>query len=110
MHGIHLTCGSAEIGGTLWPYLKTLSSIIRSGTTRKIAEALSEALNANIEEIVEANGRAGFFGYVRSLVEAIQKKPSAIAQSKSDLSSYDRVVIGTPVWGGGRSLRPFAHI
>ena len=43
----------------------------RSGTTRKIAEALSEALNANIEEIVEANDRAGFFGYVRSLVEAI---------------------------------------
>jgi menaquinone-dependent protoporphyrinogen IX oxidase len=35
---------------------------------------------------------------VRSLVEAIQKIPSAIAQSESDLSSYDRVVIGTPVW------------
>ena len=70
----------------------------RSGTTRKIAEALSEALSANIEEIVEANGRAVFFGYVRSLVEAIQKIPSAIAQSESDLSSYDRVVIGTPVW------------
>ena len=51
----------------------------RSGTTRIIAEALSEALNSNIEEIVEANGRAGFFDYVCSLVEAIQKNPSAIA-------------------------------
>jgi menaquinone-dependent protoporphyrinogen IX oxidase len=100
MHGIHLIWRyAARNRGTLVAYLKTLVVYYsRSGTTRKIAEALSEALNANIEEIVDANGRAGFFGYVRSLVEAIQKNPSAIAQSKSDLSSYDRVVIGTPVW------------
>jgi menaquinone-dependent protoporphyrinogen IX oxidase len=101
MQGIHLTWRySARNRGTrLVANLRTLVVYYsRSGTTRKIAEALSEALNANIEEIVEANGRAGFFGYVRSLVEAIQKIPSAIAQSESDLSSYDRVVIGTPVW------------
>jgi len=81
MHGIHLIWRySARNRGTLVAYLKTLVVYYsRSGTTRKIAEALSEALNANIEEIVEANGRAGFFDYVCSLVEAIQKNPSAIA-------------------------------
>jgi len=81
MHGIHLTWRySARNRGTLVANLKTLVVYYsRSGTTRIIAEALSEALNSNIEEIVEANGRAGFFDYVCSLVEAIQKNPSAIA-------------------------------
>ena len=71
----------------------------RSGTTRKIAEAVSEALTCDREEIVEAKSRAGFFGYIRSLVEARQKRPSVIAPAKLDASSYDLVVIGTPVWG-----------
>jgi flavodoxin len=71
----------------------------RSGTTRKIAEAVSEALNCDLDEIVEAKSRAGFFGYMRSLVEARQKRPSVIAPAKRDASSYDLVVIGTPVWG-----------
>jgi flavodoxin len=34
----------------------------RSGTTRKIAEALSEALACDLEEIVEDKSRAGSFG------------------------------------------------
>ena len=34
----------------------------RSGTTRKIVEALSEALICDLEEIVEDTSRSGFFG------------------------------------------------
>lgn len=71
----------------------------RSGTTRKIAETLSEALCCDLEQIVEAKSRTGFFGYMRSLVEARQKRPSVIAPTKRDASSYDLVVVGTPVWG-----------
>jgi flavodoxin len=71
----------------------------RSGSTRKIAEALSAALTCDLEEIVENKSRAGFFGYMRSLVEARQKRPSVIEPAKRDPSSYDLVVVGTPVWG-----------
>jgi NAD(P)H-dependent FMN reductase len=71
----------------------------RSGTTRKIAEALSEALTCDLEEIVETKSRAGIFGYMRSLVEARQKRPSVIAPAERDASAYDLVVVGTPVWG-----------
>jgi hypothetical protein len=53
----------------------------RSGTTRKIAEAFSEALACDLEEIVEDKSRAGSFGYIRSLVEARQKRPSVIVPS-----------------------------
>jgi menaquinone-dependent protoporphyrinogen IX oxidase len=101
MHGIQLTWwySTRNRGTRLVANLRTLVVYYsRSGTTRKIAEALSRALNANVEEIVESKSRAGFFGYLRSLVEAIQRNPSAIAQSKCDPSSYDRVIIGTPVW------------
>jgi hypothetical protein len=57
-----------------------------------------EALTCYLEEIVEDKSRVGFFGYMRSLVEARQKRPSVIAPAKHDVSSYDLVVVGTPVW------------
>lgn len=71
----------------------------RSGTTRKIAQALAEALKCDLEEITEPKPRTGFLGYIRSLLEARGKRPSTIAPKKYDVSSYDLVVIGTPVWG-----------
>jgi flavodoxin len=70
----------------------------RSGTTRRIAEALSAALKCDLEEITEPKPRTGFLGYIRSLLEARRKRPSTIAPGKHDVSSYDLVVIGTPVW------------
>jgi len=84
-----------------------LSSIIPDLERRAKLRSSIRALNANIEEIVEANGRAGFFGYVRSLVEAIQRS-LLLLLIKSDLSSYDRVVIAHPF--GVSVSSPFAHI
>jgi flavodoxin len=70
----------------------------RSGTTRRIAEALSAALKCDLEEITEPKPRTGFLGYIRSLLEAGRTRPSAITPQKHDVSSYDLVVVGTPVW------------
>lgn len=70
----------------------------RSGATRKIAQALSEALKCDLEEITEPKTRTGVLGYIRSLVEARRKRPSTIRPNKQDVSSYDLVVVGTPVW------------
>jgi menaquinone-dependent protoporphyrinogen IX oxidase len=70
----------------------------RSRTTRRIAEALSKALQCDLEEIVEPRPRTGFLGYMRSLLEASRKRPSIILPKKREVSSYDLVVIGTPVW------------
>ena len=70
----------------------------RSGTTRRIAQALSEALKCDFEQIDEPRNRIGVLGYIRSLMEARWNRPSAIAPIKHEVSSYDLVVIGTPVW------------
>jgi menaquinone-dependent protoporphyrinogen IX oxidase len=71
----------------------------RSGTTRRIATALSATLGGNIEEIVEGRSRDGFFGYCRSVIEARRKQLPNIRPARNDPSSFDLVVIGTPVWG-----------
>lgn len=70
----------------------------RSGTTRMVAEALSEALDCDIDEISERKSREGFLGYLRSLVEAFEKRPSPNARWTRDPSTYDLVMVGTPVW------------
>ncbi|THD46926.1 MAG: flavodoxin [Bradyrhizobium sp.] len=70
----------------------------RSGTTRRIATALSATLGGSIEEIVEGRGRDGFLGYWRSIIEARRGHLPSILPAKNDPSSFDLVVIGTPVW------------
>jgi len=70
----------------------------RSGTTRMVAEALAAELKCDAEEIVATKSRAGFVGIMRSLIEAMQQRPAQIATARFNPSSYDLVVIGTPVW------------
>jgi len=70
----------------------------RSGTTRKVAEALAAELKCDAEELVPTESRASFFGILRSTLEAIRQRPARIAATHRDPSSYDLVVIGTPVW------------
>ena len=82
----------------------------RSGTTRRIAEALSAALKCDLEEITEPRRRTGFLGYIRSLLEASRKRPSTIAPKKHELSSYYLVVIGTPVWAWSLSSPVRAYL
>ncbi|WP_230947396.1 flavodoxin family protein [Burkholderia territorii] len=72
----------------------------RTGTTRRAASALAEMLDADVEEIAVARDRAGPFGYLRSLVEAINQKPAEIVATQRDPAAYDLVVIGSPVWAG----------
>lgn len=70
----------------------------RSGTTRRIALAVSAALGGSIEEIAEDRGRNGLLGYCRSVFEARRKRSANILPAKNDPKSFDLVVIGTPVW------------
>ncbi|HLN07613.1 MAG TPA: flavodoxin [Xanthobacteraceae bacterium] len=70
----------------------------RSGTTRKVAKSLAAALTCDSEEILDLKSRTGFLGYMRSLLEARRQTPAAIAAPVRNPSSYDLIIIGTPVW------------
>lgn len=82
----------------------------RSGTTRAVAEALAELLGGDIEEISETKGRDGWRGYLRSLIDGMEKRPSLTARWKLDPGSYDLVVIGTPIWAWSLSAPVHAYL
>lgn len=71
----------------------------RTGHTRRVAERVAAALHADLAPITERASRAGPLGYLRSAVDAVLARPSAIERSAHDpAAGYDLVVIGTPVW------------
>lgn len=70
----------------------------RTGYTRKVAEALAAAGDADVEAIREAHNRSGLLGYLRSAFEALRKRHVRILPPERDPSRYELVVLGTPVW------------
>jgi flavodoxin len=70
----------------------------RTGTTAKVARSISDGLGCDIEEIVVTENRAGLLGYLMSGMEATFKRPAVIKGTEKDASSYDLVLVGTPIW------------
>lgn len=77
----------------------------RSETTAKFAVWLAAELGADHERLheIDASRRAGAFGFLRSIVDAMRKRPSRLQPTTHTLPDYDVVVIGTPVWAGRAS-------
>ncbi len=75
----------------------------RSGNTAEVARAIATALDANIEAIVDKTSRKGLVGYMRSAYEATFARLTTIEQPTHDLSRYDLVVMGSPVWNASLS-------
>lgn len=76
----------------------------RSGTTQALASELARQTGAEAIAIREARARAGARGYLRSLVELARGTLPAIESPLVDLSRYDIVLLGTPVWAGRASV------
>lgn len=75
----------------------------RTGVTKTVGEELAKQLRCDAEEIISVKNRKGIIGYIISGKEAVLKKPAKIKEIKKDSSSYDIVIIGTPVWGHNMS-------
>lgn len=72
----------------------------RSGYTRTVAENIVAKCEADMEEIRDVRPRKGLYGYLRSVYEALKKKPAEIEQTMANPVEYDVVVLGGPVWAG----------
>jgi len=72
----------------------------RTGYTRRIAEAVAAKAHATVEAIVEDRSRRGFLNYLRSGREALTGRAVPIRSTAEDPSTYDILIIGTPVWAG----------
>ena len=74
-----------------------------TGNTRQTAEAIAAALEADLEVIEDTFNRDTVLGRPRSAIEGLLGLHSSITPSKHDLSEYDLVVVGTPIWSARQS-------
>lgn len=56
----------------------------RKGTTKKVAEAVSNHLECDLEEIIDKKKRKGILGYLRSGFDAKPKRLTAIEPLRKD--------------------------
>lgn len=71
----------------------------RDGHTREVARKIAEALNADIDEILDKKNRKGLFGFLIAGYDATMNKTTEIVFERNP-SEYDLVIIGSPVWNG----------
>lgn len=70
----------------------------RTGTTRTLAEALAERLNADVVEIRCDRYKGGIFRYLRAGYDSVKGNLPAIEMPETDLMAYDLVLLGGPIW------------
>jgi flavodoxin len=70
----------------------------RTGTTKKVASAIAQALSADLEQIADPMPRGGILGYLKSGFDATLKRATPIAAPKLSPRPYDLVVVGSPTW------------
>jgi len=77
----------------------------RSETTAEFAGRLATELGGDHERLKEVDflRRAGPFGFLRSIVDVVRKRPAHLQPMTHPLADYDVVLIGTPVWAGRAS-------
>jgi len=71
----------------------------RTGTTRRVGEAIAQALGADSDEIIDLKKRTGWIGFLRAAWDARGKKLTKIQVGRNP-QDYDMVIIGTPIWWG----------
>lgn len=74
----------------------------RTGKTENLAEYIGENIGAEIGEIQDTKDRRGLIGWFKSLWDAIKEEETEI-KFDTDISGFDLVIVGTPVWAGNVS-------
>lgn len=65
-----------------------------------VAEHLAQSLEADVLALQEQTNREGILGFVKGGFDAIRHAPTLLTPCNKNLSDYDLVVIGSPVWAG----------
>jgi flavodoxin len=81
----------------------------RGGNTKKVAEAISNAFKCDIEAIVDKKKRYGLWGWLTSGRDATIGAVTKIEEVTKDLTEYDLIIIGTPIfsWNVSAAVRTF---
>ncbi|MBN2853664.1 MAG: hypothetical protein JXQ23_13090 [Clostridia bacterium] len=73
----------------------------RTGTCKKVCEELASQLEScDIDELIDETNYSGFIGWLKAGYRESTKKEAKI-NYKKNASTYDNVLVITPVWAGG---------
>lgn len=73
----------------------------RSGDSRKVAGEIAQGLGCDLQEIISTTTYPmGFWGFQKAIVHSIRNKRPVINIGDRQLSKYDLVVVGGPMWAG----------
>jgi flavodoxin len=75
----------------------------RTGTTRKVADAIHRELGGELVEVHTRHYPKGLRGFLRASLDAILGRAIQIRSKPTHAQSYDLVVVGTPVWNSSLS-------
>lgn len=68
------------------------------GSTKKYCESLAKESGADIFEVTEKKHRGMFRAFFPGCPDAMKQKASVLAGEPIDLTSYDKIIIASPVW------------
>jgi flavodoxin len=71
----------------------------RTGKTRLIAETVKEQLGCDLLEVVDLKDRSGIWGFIGGVIDARFRPLTNITPSEFDFTSYDLLIVCTPIWG-----------
>ena len=77
--------------------------LLQRGATRTAAEAISQLLGCEIEEIIDTCPRRGPVGLLRTARDGILRRPAAIETAHNDPADYEPLIVGSPIWAGSMS-------
>lgn len=69
----------------------------RSGNTELMAYQIAELKKATIMNVIADDYKIGFKGWVNAMIDA-RKTKGTVNIEKVDLSAYDTIYIGSPIW------------
>jgi len=75
-----------------------------TGNTRAGCEALQKELDATIVEIKDLRKRSGKWGFFKTAIASLFGKHTKIEPEKLDLTGYQNVILGSPIWTGKLSM------
>jgi flavodoxin len=70
-----------------------------TGNTRSVAEQVAAATDADLIEVKDLAGYSKMGMYLKGAPKAMRGEKADIEPSVIDVSGYDTVVLGSPVWG-----------
>ena len=75
-----------------------------TGNTRAGCEALQKELDASIMEIKDLRKRTGKWGFFKTAIGSLVGRHTKIEPEKVDLTGYQNIILGSPIWTGKLSM------